>query len=166
MNKKIIKICHCTGLNLVNQNTKLPELIVYNNFIDLVYSPQLNHNKDEINRLFNSPLSFFICAILDGKIIGYLLGELKQLRELNPNDNRIVCFITYLYTVESYRGHGIASNLMDYMTKKFGKGISGCMLIFDTEDNELKFFYEKKGFMPDNIFRNYSRHDVYFKQFN
>ena len=41
--------------------------------------------------------------------------------------------------------------------------INGFMLTFDTKNKKNKDFYQKKSFMPDNIFRTFKRFDVYYR---
>ncbi len=39
----------------------------------------------------------------------------------------------------------------------------GCMLIFDTQQDNLVRFYEDRGYMLDINLRRYERHDVFYK---
>ena len=99
-------------------------------------------------------------------IIGYLLGEIKILSKLNPSDNRTVFYITYLYVIPEYRNKGLGNILMKQMFCFFKKmNINGFMLTFDTKNKKNKDFYQKKSFMPDNIFRTFKRFDVYYRHY-
>ncbi len=162
--KHIIQICYLNGQNLINKNTFKLQHIIYENFKELVKYSSLNHSLKEIDRLFNNKDSFLICALLNNNIIGYILGEYKNLNDLYQGDSRRVCYITYIYVIEQFRSRGVASKLLNFLYQYSDHPkLSGYMLTFDTENNKLKKFYESKGYMPDHVFRNFNKHDVYFK---
>jgi len=167
MTRQVIDMTSITGNNLRKHNTKLLEFIVLDNFIHLEKYPKLKHNKTEINRLFNDLNTFYISSSIDGRMIGYILGEYIKLSTLDPSDNRLVCYISYIYVVEEHRKNSVGSNMMKYLIDTNNDArVSGFMLTFDTKDNKLKSFYEKRGFMQDISFRTYTKFDVYFKSNN
>ena len=155
------------GNNLRKHDTKLLEFIVYDNFIHLKNYPRLKHNTAEITRLFNGLNTFYISTSIGGSMIGYILGEYIQLSTLNPSDNRLVCYVSYIYVVPEHRNNSVGSNMLKYLIDTNNDSrVSGFMLTFDTTDNKLKNFYEKRGFMQDVAFRNYTKYDVYYKSNN
>lgn len=150
--------------SLLNHNTLLFENIIYLNFLYLKKYKNLKHTKMEIKRLLNSNNSYLFTVIINNKIIGYLLGEIKILSDLNPLDNRKVFYISYLYVCQKHRNKHIGNKLLNTMYCFFKKSnIDGFLLTFDTRIKKNKNFYEKNHFMPDNIFRTYDKFDVYYK---
>ena len=151
------------GKNLTKYNTTILQKIIYLHFLNLK-NKNLNHTPTEINRLFTSEKSCLFTVIKNGIIIGYLLGEIKKLSKLNPSDNRTVFYITYLYVIPEFRNKGLGNMIMKQMFCFFKKmNINGFMLTFDTKNKKNKDFYQKKSFMPDNIFRTFKRFDVYYR---
>jgi hypothetical protein len=163
MNSRTIDITIISGRDLVHKKTDILENIVYNNFIHLASHSRLSHNAETIHRLFNSELSFFMSASIDGSLIGYILGEYMNLNHINDADNRNVCYISYIYVCDRYRGKSIATNMMKILFSDSMK-INGWMLVFDTHKKNLRDFYSKLGFKPDILHKTHSQHDVYFKQ--
>jgi ribosomal protein S18 acetylase RimI-like enzyme len=102
-------------------------------------------------------------ASIDGSLIGYILGEYMNLNHINDADNRNVCYISYIYVCDRYRGKSIATNMMKILFSDSMK-INGWMLVFDTHKKNLRDFYSKLGFKPDILHKTHSQHDVYFKQ--
>ena len=110
---------------------------IFNNFIHLANIPQLEHNKNELLRLLTSYNTITYVAYCDDKIIGYLVGEDKQL-----NDGRIVFYISYIYIGKNYRGMKLGSKFMSLIIDKskskgvtFDKGLSQ----EEIENIEVKF---------------------------
>lgn len=164
MNSTTIDITIFSGPDLVRKDTEILEKIVYNNFLHLARNHALSHNTDTIHRLFNSNTSFYMSASINGALIGYILGEYINLHDKNYADNRIVCYISYLYVSPNYRGHSIATNMMKILFLNTTVRVDGWMLVFDTHKKHLNTFYSKLGFKPDILHKNYSQHEVYFKQ--
>jgi ribosomal protein S18 acetylase RimI-like enzyme len=164
-----IKVSIIYGDKLVNMDTSLFEFIVYKNFLHLGNNTdqnKFNHNTKEINRLCHDNSSFAVVAIADGNIVGYILGEVVELDKFNPQDTRTVCYVTYIYTVNSYRNRGIATCLLDVL-KKWGKekNCEGVMLTYDTHNNSLVRFYNKYGFNRDIFMTTGNRWDVYYRRY-
>ena len=92
----------------------------------------------------------------NNSIIAYLVGEMKDL-----NDGRRCYYISYLYVGEKYRGKKIGTKLMNLIIEKCKVNrIKYLLLTCDTNDKPVFEFYEKLGFVPDTILRNYGRHEV------
>lgn len=146
--------------NTVNmRKTNLLTLAIYNNFINLSKLPDMKHTTDEINKLLNSNNSYLFLCLHDGKIIGYLLGEITKLP-----DKRDVFYITYLFTASHIRKRGVGSKLM-MIVEEFTKNkkLDGVLLTCDTENFKVYDFYQKKGYMLDFHFRKYDRYDILYK---
>lgn len=145
------EIQHMRGDNL--------QKMLYTNFIELATSPRLGHNMQEINRLVHSPDAQIYFYMIDGRIAGYLVGEI-----MNLNDGRKVFYITYLYTSDKFRKRGIATELIRFAEGRGAKmDLDGIMLTCDTGNQYVYDYYQLRGFMPDMQLRNYSQHEVLFK---
>ena len=132
---------------------------IYVNFRDLTMYPELKHTKSEIKKLLLSQNVQLFLYIINKKIAGYMLGEIIKL-----NDGRTVFYITYIYTVDKFRGNGIASKIIkNVSTITEINNLDGIMLTCDTEDPQIYDFYLKRGFMPDTYLRRYTRYDVLFR---
>ena len=165
MNSSTIDITVISGSELARKKTDILEKIVYNNFIHLASSSGVSHTTEHIHKLFNSQNSFFMSASIDGALIGYVLGEYTNLNHINDADYRNVCYISYIYVCDKYRGKSIATNMMRILlSDNTNNKINGWMLIFDTHKQNLRRFYSKLGFKPDILHKTHSQHEVYFKQ--
>jgi len=130
--------------------------VIYNNFIHLSNDPQLQHNTTELRRLLNSSNMVAYVVYQQNTIIAYLVGETKHL-----NDGRDAFYISYLYIGQKYRGKKLGSKLMKMLINKCNSdGTLYILLTCDIKDKKVYEFYEKIGFMPDAILRNYGRHEV------
>jgi len=129
---------------------------IHKHFIYLAERPELQHNIYELRRLLTGKdtISF---VVYDGdKIVAYLVGEIKDL-----NDGRVAYYVSYLYVCEKYRSKKIGTKLMKTVIDKAkASDIRYVILTCDTEDKKVHEFYQKLGFMPDHILRNYGRHEV------
>lgn len=155
-------------LNIINKDqlasSNLNYLIesVFLNFNDIV-TDELNHNIPEITRILRTQnVQVYLYTMNENntqKIVAYLIGEI-----MNLNDGRKVFYITYIFTVDSFRKMGLASKLIDESEKYVKQNnLTGILLTCDTHNKSVYNFYLKKGFMPDLILRNYKRHDVLFR---
>jgi len=130
---------------------------IYNNFVHLSKTPQLEHNRQELRRLLSSYNTTSYVAYSGNIMIAYLVGETKKL-----NDGRMVFYISYLYVGQKYRGLKLGTKLMDLVFKKCKKdGVQFVTLTCDVKDKKVVEFYERMGFMPDPILRNYGQHEVF-----
>ena len=146
--------------NINTSNCKKLIHMLYTNFIELKNHKHLFHTKDELTRLVLSKDTMVLYLMDNGKIISYLVGELKIL-----DDGRQVFFINYVYTAKKFRGKGTASYLIEYVKKICtDNNLSGILLICDTENEKVHNFYLTRGFMPDLVLRRYDRHDVLYKK--
>lgn len=130
--------------------------IIHNHFLYLSQRPELQHNVYEIRRLLsgNDTISFVVYD--NDKIIAYLIGEIKHL-----NDGRTAYYVSYLYVCQKYRNKKIGTKLMKIVINKAKESdIRYVILTCDTNDKKVYEFYQKLGFMPDHILRNYGRHEV------
>ena len=130
--------------------------IIYNNFSYLSDRPELQHNVHEIQKLLTAPDTLSFVVYNNDSIIAYLVGEYKKL-----NDGRVCYYISYVYVCEKYRGKKIGTKLMNLVIDKCkNNNIKYLLLTCDTQDKPVYEFYEKMGFVPDTLLRNYGRHEV------
>ena len=137
-------------------------LIIFNNFHELVKYPILKHNEQEIFNLLISPNKYFLCAVNNKKIVGYILCEIMHL-----DDGRNVLYISYLYVAPSWRNKKIGKQLLQKaISYANGKHLDAVVLIADTDDDKVINFYMTKGFMHDLQLRRYDKYDVFSLQLN
>jgi ribosomal protein S18 acetylase RimI-like enzyme len=133
--------------------------IVYNNF-NYLDDPNLNHNIGEIKRIILSD-TFLGLLLYDkmskpAKIIGYLVGEFKQL-----DDGRYIYYITYMFVAKQYRMKNLGSMMMYKIINVCKEHkIKYILLTYDTTDYKLCKFYKKFNFINDPIFITNSKHCV------
>ena len=63
--------------------------IIYKNFVNLLKTPQLKHNKDKIRKLLLSTKMIGYLVYYNNVVIGYIIGEEKDVP-----DGRHVFYIT------------------------------------------------------------------------
>jgi len=134
--------------------------VIYNNFIELSEEDKLMHTKQKIEENLKSDNSIIILMLNeDKKIIGFVTANIMVL-----DDRRKVIFITYIYVAETERNKQLGTELLN-KAELIGKqnNCLGCMLIFDTQQQNLVRFYEDRGYMLDINLRRYERHDVFYK---
>jgi ribosomal protein S18 acetylase RimI-like enzyme len=123
--------------------------IIFFNFIELQNEQDIVFNIDDIISTLqsNNLLGWFL---LDdyGKIIGYIVGELKEL-----TDGRYVYYISYFYLIHKYRSLGLGYKMMlvclDYISSI---NVPFIMLISNVHSNAFKL-YKKLGFAFDPIIK-------------
>ncbi|VBB18310.1 N-acyltransferase [Yasminevirus sp. GU-2018] len=148
-----------TGEDLAHRDMRKFIEVVYRNFEELNTSPELNHTRYEISRVVTSRKSFVLIATINGLIVGYILAEATTVENL-----RQLMHIYYLYTSPTYRGHGIATYLMNVLQKYSQKlNIPAISLTFDTYNKQLEKFYLANGFVYDSNLRSYQRNDMLVK---
>lgn len=148
-----------TSKDLKKQDNALLVNNIYKNFLDLSQDSRLNHNKLEIKKTLNSEGVVLFLLLQNNKIIGYLLGEIMDLK-----DSRHVLFISYIYVVKYMRNNRLGCKLMSLaISYGMDNRLDGIMLIYNTSDRKLARFYDKYGFMLDFHLRRYESHDVFFK---
>lgn len=123
--------------------------IIFFNFIELQNEQDIVFNIDDITSTLssNNLLGWFL---LDGsgKIIGYIVGELKEL-----TDGRYVYYISYFYLIHKYRSMGLGYKMMlvclEYITSI---NVPFIMLISNIHSNAFRL-YKKLGFGFDPIIK-------------
>jgi GNAT superfamily N-acetyltransferase len=133
--------------------------VIYKNFEDLVTIPDLGHDHRTISNVMKSPMSITLVAVMDKRIVGYLLANAVKVDDL-----RQYMHIQYLYTSHRHRGNGIATQLLNTI-HRYAKtmNLDRLSLTFDTYDKNLEKFYISNGFNYDNELRSYKRHDMLIK---
>ena len=153
---KIIKLNHN---DLMNQNLNMLTNVIYDNFPELLDTPNITHSHESIRRILENKDVVLLLAIHNNKIAGYLLGKIMILE-----DGRKVLFISYLFVAPSMRNNGLGKKIMFESYEIAGiEYCDGIMLIYDTTDRQLRNFYGKLGFMLDFNMRRYEKNDVFYK---
>lgn len=123
--------------------------IIYINFMDLQNQPDINFTIEDITSTLSS--SNFLGWLLindEGTILGYMVGEIKEL-----NDGRNVYFLSYFYIIKKYRGKGLGFKLMMNMIYYIKSiNIKFIMLISSIYTDAFRL-YSKLGFVPDPIIK-------------
>lgn len=132
---------------------------IYNNFIYLANTPQLQHNKQEILRLLTDENLFGLLVFNKDKLVGYLIGETKTLA-----DGRYVYYISYVYVAKEYRKHKIGTQLLQILIKKCHElGVQFILLTCDIKDEMAYKFYLKNKFVDDPILKSNNQHKILIK---
>ena len=134
-----------------NQITNINRLakIIFFNFIELQNEADIVFNINDITSTLtsNSLLGWFLLDD-DSKIIGYIVGELKQL-----TDGRYSYYISYFYIIKKYRSKGIGYKMMliciEYVKSI---GMQFVMLLSNINSNAFQL-YKKLGFGYDPIIK-------------
>jgi ribosomal protein S18 acetylase RimI-like enzyme len=90
------------------------------------------------------------CFLIDNndKIIGYIVGELKEL-----TDGRYVYYISYFYLIHKYRSMGLGYKMMLVCLEYISSiNVPFIMLISNIQSNAFKL-YTKLGFGFDPIIK-------------
>jgi ribosomal protein S18 acetylase RimI-like enzyme len=130
--------------------------IIFLNFIDLQNQPEIVFNIDDIiNTLSSDGLLGWFLLDDNGKIIGYIVGEKKEL-----TDGRYVYYISYFYLIRKYRSMGLGLGMMLECIKYISSiNIPFIMLISNIHSKAFKL-YKQLGFGFDPIVKinnpNYS----------
>jgi ribosomal protein S18 acetylase RimI-like enzyme len=147
--------------DIKKQDLSLFVKLIYNNFIELTEENKLMHTPEKIEENLKADNSVIVVLTDKNsqKMIAFLTANIMEL-----DDRRLVFYISYIYTAESYRNSGLGTELMD-LAEKLGRKhkCNGVMLIFDTYKPNLVRFYENRGYMQDINLRRYEKHDVFYK---
>lgn len=130
---------------------------IYRNFEYLSGIEQLSHNRDEIVRLLTDD-NFIGFLIYDneGKIIAYLVGEIKHLV-----DGRNVYYISYIFVSDKFRNRRLGSQLLDILADKCRELNAKFIVLTCDSYNKIAYnFYIKRGFTVDSLLRTSDRHEV------
>jgi len=117
----------------------------------------------------SNPRFFSLAATLQGRIIGLIVAETKELSQLAKEDRTILasCFmkgtkvgyILSLGVCESYRKQGIASllleNLISHLTSDAFIGVKALYLHVLTTNSQAIIFYEHRGFVAHSFLPYY-----------
>ena len=123
--------------------------IIFFNFIELENEQDIIFNiNDIISTLKSTNLLGWFLLDGNGKIIGYIVGELKEL-----TDGRYVYYISYFYLIHKYRSMGLGYKMMliclEYI---LSINVPFIMLISNVHTNAFKL-YKKLGFGFDPIIK-------------
>jgi ribosomal protein S18 acetylase RimI-like enzyme len=140
-----MKIQRFTQINNINRLAK----IIFFNFIELQNEPDIVFNINDITSTLssNNLLGWFLLND-NGKIIGYIIGELKDL-----TDGRYVYYISYFYLIHEYRSKGLGFKMM-LMCIEYIKstGIPYIMLISNIHSKAFEL-YQSLGFGFDPLIK-------------
>ena len=123
--------------------------IIFLNFIELENEADIVFNIDDIiSTLSSNNLLGWFLLDNNGKIIGYIIGELKEL-----TDGRYVYYISYFFLIHKYRSQGLGYKMMlmciEYITSI---NIAFIMLISNVYSKAFKL-YNSLGFGFDPIIK-------------
>lgn len=123
--------------------------IIFFNFIELENEKDIVFNIDDITSTIssNNLLGWFLMDD-NNKIIGYIIGELKEL-----TDGRYVYYISYFYLIHKYRSMGLGYKMMLVCLNYISSiNVPFIMLISNIHSNAFKL-YKKMGFGFDPIIK-------------
>lgn len=123
--------------------------IIFFNFIQLQNEPGIVFNIDDIvSTLSSNNLLGWFLLDNDGKIIGYIVGELKEL-----TDGRFVYYISYFYLINKYRSQGLGYKMMLICLEYIQSiNVPFIMLISNVHSKAFKL-YKNLGFGFDPIIK-------------
>ena len=133
--------------NIININ-RLAKIIFFN-FIELENEPDIVFNINNITTTLtsNNLLGWFLLDNF-GKIIGYIIGELKDL-----TDGRFVYYISYFYLISKYRSKGLGYKMMLMCIEYIQSiNIQFIMLISNVNSKAFKL-YKSLGFGFDPLIK-------------
>jgi ribosomal protein S18 acetylase RimI-like enzyme len=140
-----MKIQRFNRITNINRLSK----IIFLNFIELQTETDIVFNINDIVSTLssNNLLGWFLLGD-DGKIIGYIVGELKEL-----TDGRYVYYISYFYLIQQFRSKGLGYKLL-LMCIEYIKNINVqyIMLISNINSNAYKL-YQSMGFGFDPLIK-------------
>lgn len=123
--------------------------IIFFNFIELQNEEDIVFDINNITSTLtsNGLLGWFLLDT-DGKIIGYIVGELKEL-----TDGRYVYYISYFYLIQQYRSKGLGYKLM-LICIEYIKSINVQYIMLISNVNSKAFgLYKNLGFGFDPIIK-------------
>lgn len=138
-------------LQRINQMKNIDRFakIIYINFIELQNQPSISFSISEITSTLSS--SEFLGWLLlnnDGTIVGYMVGQFQNL-----GDGRYVYFLSYLYIIQKYRGHGLGFKMMMNCIQYIKSiNVKFIVLISNLYSNAFKL-YNKLGFSFDPVIK-------------
>jgi len=134
--------------NQISHIQRLAKIIFFN-FIELENEPDIVFNIDDIiSTLSSNNLLGWFLLDNNGKICGYIVGELKEL-----TDGRYVYYISYFYLIHKFRSQGLGYKMMlmclEYITSI---NVPFIMLISSVHSKAFKL-YKNMGFGFDPIIK-------------
>lgn len=140
-----MKIERFTQLKNIDRFAK----IIFLNFMELQNQSNIEFSFESIKEILaSSDLIGWFLMDNNNKIVGYLIGTLKEL-----GDGRNVYFIHYFYIVQKYRKFGLGTKMLliaiDHIT---GLNIKFIMLISRIKSTGWNL-YLKYGFIDDPIIK-------------
>jgi len=131
------------------QNIDRLSKIIFINFFHLQGQPDINFSIDDIYSTLKSDklLGWFLLNSKN-KIVGYMIGETKELA-----DGRYIYYLSYFYIVEKYRSKGIGYQMMLNMINYISSiNIRFILLTSEVKSNGFKL-YKKIGFSDDPVIK-------------
>lgn len=123
--------------------------IIFFNFIELQGEQDIVFNIDDIKSTLGSEnlLGWFLLND-NGKIIGYIVGELKEL-----TDGRYVYYISYFYLIHKYRSQGLGYKMM-LVCLEYIKSINVMFVMLISSIHSKAYgLYRRLGFGFDPIIK-------------
>lgn len=123
--------------------------IIFFNFIELQNENDIVFNINNITSTLtsNNLLGWFLLDN-DNKIIGYIVGELKELK-----DGRFVYYLSYFYLINQYRSKGLGYKLL-LICIEYIKSINVNYIMLISNINSKAFkLYQNLGFSFDPIIK-------------
>ena len=131
------------------ENAERLSKIIYINFIHLQNQPDINFTIDDIVQTVNSlnQLGWFLINS-DNKIIGYMIGETKELP-----DGRYIYYLSYFYIIKKYRSKGLGLKMMLNLIAYIASiNIKFILLISEIKSKAFQL-YKKLGFGDDPVLK-------------
>ena len=136
--------------------------IIYKNFFHIAKIPELEHTKINIKNLLLSDNMMGLLVYDKDDLVGYLIGEFKNLLL-----GRHVYHISYMFILPEYRNRKIGTTLINKLIKKCKKykkyvkyNTMHITLTCDTHNKKTYNFYLKNYFTIDKQLRTNKRHNV------
>ena len=132
----------------INNIDRLAKIIFFN-FIELENEPDIVFNINDITSTLtsNNLLGWFLLND-ENKIIGYIVGELKEL-----TDGRYVYYICYFYIINKYRSNGLGYRMMLNCIQHITNiNVKFIMLITNIHSKAYRL-YKQLGFGSDPIIK-------------
>lgn len=92
-----------------------------------------------------------LVAVADNSIVGLLSFSYRHI-ESDKQGTRDILFISDFAVKETFRGHGIGTQMLDYMKEKAkNEQMDGLELQVNAKNIQAMHMYEKNGFTPKSI---------------
>jgi ribosomal protein S18 acetylase RimI-like enzyme len=123
--------------------------IIFLNFMDLQNQSDIEFSFESIKEILQSPnlIGWFLMNN-DNKIIGYLIGSIKELV-----DGRNVFFIHYFYITQNYRKFGLGTKMLLITLNHISNLNLKFVMLISKINSDAWFMYKKYGFVEDPIIK-------------